>query len=102
MKTSGGKSSRRTIAIVVIGVVMTLLPRAHASILGSVHGLIHEPQHRPVSGATVKLRAVDSAFEQTLNSTDAGEFLFEKIPLGQYMVEVQLAGFRQEEQRVTI
>ena len=81
---------------------LLITPFAVASILGSVRGLIHDPQHRPVSGATVKLRSVGSAFEQTVNSNDAGEFVFEKISIGEYTVDVQLSGFRPEEQRLAL
>jgi len=88
-------------ALVILG-LMTAVPSATASILGSVRGLIHDPQHRPVSGATVKLRAAGSAFEQDVSSNDAGEFIFEKIPIGEYTVDVQSSGFRQEEQRLTL
>jgi len=45
--------------------------------------------HRPVSGAVVQLRAVSSDFSQTTTSNDAGEFVFENIPIGEYSVEVQ-------------
>jgi hypothetical protein len=30
---------------------------AHATIFGSVHGLIHDPQHRPVQNAQVTVRS---------------------------------------------
>src|SRR5882762_5683993 len=63
--------------LIVLALTMTTT-NATASVLGSVRGLIHDPQHRPVSGATVKLHAAGSAFEQTANSNDAGEFVFEK------------------------
>ena len=81
---------------------LLLAPLAIASILGSVRGLIHDPQHRPVRGAIVKLRAVGSAFEQTVNSNDAGEFVFDKIPIGEYTVDVQSSGFRPEEQQLAL
>ena len=88
-------------AMVGVGLMLTV-SFANASILGSVRGLIHDPQHRPVSGATVKIHAVDSAFEQTVSTNDAGEFVFEKIPIGEYTVNVESSGFRQEEQRLTL
>ena len=86
-------------AIFVLGSLT--IPLA-ASILGTVRGLIHDPQHRPVSGAVVKVRAANSAFEQTVNSNDAGEFVFENIPIGEYLVDVQVSGFRPEEQRLAL
>src|SRR5262249_12146594 len=87
---------------IAAGLVFALAGPATASILGSVRGLIHDPQHRPVAGAAVKLKAVDSGFEQTVASNDAGEFVFEKIPIGEYTATVELSGFRHEEQRLTL
>jgi outer membrane receptor protein involved in Fe transport len=75
---------------------------ALGSILGSIRGLIHDPQHRPVSGATVHLHATSSEFEQTVTSNDSGEFNFEKIPIGEYSLTVQAPGFQTEEQRVSL
>jgi len=96
-------SSLTTIVTALFSLGFLLItPLAVASILGSVRGLIHDPQHRPVSGALVKIRAVGSAFEQTINSNDAGEFVFEKIPIGEYTIAVQSSGFRTEEQRLTL
>jgi outer membrane receptor protein involved in Fe transport len=89
-------------ACAIVGIILTAAAIASASILGSVRGLIHDPQHRPVSGASVQLRAAGSAFEQTANSNDAGEFVFEKIPIGEYDVTVESAGFRHEAQRLTL
>jgi hypothetical protein len=84
------------------GFVLVFSSLVAASILGSVRGLIHDPQHRPVSGATVSLKAAGSGFEQTAISNDAGEFVFEKIPIGEYIATVQSPGFRSEEQRLTL
>lgn len=100
-------STHYTIRTIIIAVLTTLIfaiipPAAHASILGSVRGLIHDPQHRPVNGATVKLHATNSQFEQTATSNDAGEFTFEKIPIGEYTVDVQSTGFRTEQQHLAL
>src|SRR6267142_5236043 len=104
MKTSRfshARSATILTALLVVSLVSTV-PRANASILGSVRGLIHDPQHRPVSGAKVKLQAAGSAFEQTAKSNDAGEFVFDNIPIGEYTVDVQSSGFRTEEQKLTL
>ncbi|PYX28175.1 MAG: TonB-dependent receptor [Acidobacteria bacterium] len=89
--------------MVVVVTVSFLLPTPlSASILGAVRGLIHDPQHRPVSGAVVQLHAVSSDFSQTTISNDAGEFVFENIPIGEYSVEVQLSGFQRQQQRLAL
>ena len=45
---------------------------AHAAVVGSVHGLIHDPQHRPVQDAMVMIKAKNSDWAATVNS-DSGE-----------------------------
>ena len=72
---------------------------AFATIFGTVSGLIHDPQHRPVQGAQVTLRAANSAWTKSVSSDDAGEFHFDSVPLGEYNVTVELAGFASEEQK---
>ena len=39
-------------------------PPAFATIFGSVRGVVHDPQHRPVPGATVVLKARDSEWNR--------------------------------------
>ncbi len=75
---------------------------AFATIFGTVTGLIHDPQHRPVQGAQVTLRAASTAWTKTVSSNDAGEFRFNSVPLGEYMVKVELTGFASEEQKLVL
>jgi len=75
---------------------------ASAAIFGSVSGLIHDPQHRPVQGARVTLRAADSAWTRSVDSTDSGEFQFDAVPLGEYNVTVELQGFAPEQQKLVL
>jgi len=85
-----------------LGFVLAASTIAAATIFGSVRGLIHDPQHRPISGATVQLRAVGSDLEKTASSNDAGEFAFDQVPLGEYMITVRSPGFRPVEQQVAL
>ena len=75
---------------------------AQATIFGAVHGLIHDPQHRPVKGGQITLRAVDSDWSKSVSSDEAGQFTFEAVPLGEYKVTVELSGFATEEQKVVL
>ena len=84
------------------GCVIVLGGIASATIFGSVSGLIHDPQHRPVQGARVKLSAATSPFSKVIASNDAGEFGFEAIPVGRYTVTVNVPGFAPEEQKLEI
>ena len=74
----------------------------HAAIFGRVQGLVHDPQHKPVSGASVTLHAANSDFSQTAQSDNNGEFSFVNIPLGDYRISVNQPGFTVPDQTVTV
>src|ERR1700690_978594 len=46
---------------------------ANASIFGNVRGLVHDPQHRPIAGANVVLKAVTSDFSKQTATDQSGE-----------------------------
>src|SRR6266849_2437914 len=85
----------------VLGLLLSSLT-AVATIFGTVSGLIHDPQHRPVQGAQVTLRAANSAWTKSITSGDSGEFRFDAVPLGEYSVTLEIQGFASEEQKLVL
>ncbi len=75
---------------------------AGASIFGSIRGIIHDPQHRPVQGAMVMLRSATSDWTQTAYTDPDGQFHLNAVPLGEYTVSVAQPGFVQASQRVAV
>lgn len=75
---------------------------AFAAVVGSVRGVIHDPQHRPVPGAMVMIKAKTSDWSSSTNSDANGEFVFNAVPLGAYVVSVAGAGFEQTRQDVMV
>jgi len=75
---------------------------ALATIFGTVRGIVHDPQHRPVTTATVTLQAKGSAYNQTIQTDDEGQFHFDAVPLGEYSVTVSQSGFETTRQDVTV
>ena len=88
-------------ALVLAGLLSSSL-FAFATIFGTVSGLIHDPQHRPVQGAQVTLHAANSAWTKSVSSNDSGEFRFDSVPLGEYSLTVELAGFDMEEKKLVL
>lgn len=86
------------VAVFVLYFVSTL----NATIFSLVTGLIHDPEHRPLQGASVTLAAVDSNWTQTQTSDSSGEFRFENVPIGRYTVRVEAANFVPQEQAITV
>ncbi len=77
-------------------------PLASATIFGSVRGVVHDPQHRPIQGAHLTLKAQNSDWTQSQDSDDNGEFLFTSVPIGNYTVMVSSKGFQQMSQGVVV
>ena len=75
---------------------------ALAIIFGRIQGIVHDPQHRPVAGASVKLQAITSDWSQTTQSDDNGEFSFPAVPIGDYKITVTRPKFQTSEQTVTV
>ena len=73
-----------------------------ASVVTSVRGVIHDPQHRPVQSAMVMIKAKHSDWAATVNSDAGGNFVFSAVPLGEYIVTVAGVGFEQSEQELTV
>src|SRR3954468_6696536 len=74
----------------------------YAAVVGSVRGVIHDPQHRPVENAMVMIKAKASDWASTVNSNANGEFAFPAVPLGEYIVTVARVGFEQSQQEVPV
>ena len=73
-----------------------------ATIFGTIQGLIHDPQHRPVAGAQVTVKAAASDWSQKITSDSSGEFRFEGVPMGEYLVTVEVPGFTPQQQKITL
>ncbi len=89
--------------IKLVAVAASLLATAaYATIFGSVRGVVHDPQHRPIQGAHVTLKAQNSDWTQSHDSHDSGGFDFTSVPLGNYTVTVSSKGFQEMHQDVIV
>jgi hypothetical protein len=66
---------------------------AQANIYVKIQGIVHDPQHRPIAGATVLLQSTTSDFSETTQTDDEGNFNFTTVTLGDYKVTVTHPGF---------
>lgn len=73
-----------------------------ATIFGTVRGVAHDPDHRPVLDANVSLQSTSSDYKQTGKTDSSGEFQFAAVPVGQYRVSVTRDGFAPVEQAVLV
>jgi hypothetical protein len=84
------------------GVVALVSSMARATIFGSVRGIVHDPQHRPIHGAIVMLKSQSSDWAKTASTDANGEFAFNAVPLGDYSISVANPGFAQVMQNLVV
>jgi len=73
-----------------------------AAVLGSIRGVVHDPDHRPVKGATVVVKSASSDYSQTATTGVDGDFEITAIPVGAYRVTVVRDGFSPSEQQAVV
>jgi Carboxypeptidase regulatory-like domain/TonB dependent receptor-like, beta-barrel/TonB-dependent Receptor Plug Domain len=83
-------------------VLLLLGGQAFPTVFGTVRGIVHDPQHRPVADIEVVLKAKSSGYTQTAKTDANGEFHFDAVPLAEYIVTVSHQGFATVEQSVTV
>src|SRR5580658_1392161 len=91
---------RSICALAAALIAATSLP-AFATVFATVRGVVHDAQHRPISGADVTLRAADSDFILTAKTGADGEFELPQAPIGIYRLTIASPGFATEEQPLT-
>jgi hypothetical protein len=92
---------RRHSFLVAAALLAASLP-ALATVFAAVHGVVHDPQHRPIAGAKITLQAADSAFVLHAATNSDGEFALPAAPIGLYRLTVEASGFTTETQTISL
>jgi hypothetical protein len=61
---------------------------------GGISGTVVDQSGAPIAGADVKLNGTDTGLTRSVQSTGAGEFTFQDLPLGKYSLTVTQSGFQ--------
>lgn len=75
---------------------------ALATVFGTVRGIVHDAQHRPVPDSQVVLKDQSSDYTQKTQTDANGEFRFDAVPLGTYAITVTQSLFEAAQQTVTV
>jgi TonB dependent receptor/Carboxypeptidase regulatory-like domain/TonB-dependent Receptor Plug Domain len=89
-------------SVTLLVTAMLSVTSAFASVYGTIRGVVHDPQHRPVQGAMVMLKAKASDWTKSTNTNDNGEFSFNPVPVGEYSISVASPGFDQAVQSAVV
>ncbi len=91
----------KSVASAVLLLMMFVAPLS-ATVSGDVRGIVHDPQHRPIHGAQVLLKAQTSDWQRSQESNTSGEFDFRNVPIGTYTVTVSSKDFLESQQDVIV
>ncbi|HEX2713513.1 MAG TPA: carboxypeptidase-like regulatory domain-containing protein, partial [Candidatus Acidoferrales bacterium] len=88
----------------LIGTLVMLLMAtpSQGSIFGTVRGIVHDPQHRPIEGAGVTLRAQASDWTRGAQTNADGEFTIDAVPIGDYTIRIEHPAFRTVKRTVVV
>lgn len=88
----------RLVTVILLG---SSLP-ALATVFAAVHGVVHDPQHRPIANAAVTLQAANSSFTLRVATDSEGAFEVTQTPIGVYLLQVMAPGFASVSQPITV
>jgi len=94
----------KTKTIFVFLVVYVVLAQAAiwAAVTGTVRGVVHDPDHRPIQGAEVVIKSVSSDYTQKLTTDADGGFEATALPVGAYVITIHKDGFAPAVQEVVV
>ncbi|HVB85862.1 MAG TPA: TonB-dependent receptor, partial [Candidatus Dormibacteraeota bacterium] len=97
-----GSAMRAGVVFLVAVASLVSAAAAFAAVVGSVRGIVHDPEHRPIPDAKIQLNAVKSAWSQSTKSNSNGEFTFPVVPVGVYNVTIKVPGFETQRQNIAV
>ena len=90
------------VAIAALAAALSSATPACATVFSTLRGIVHDPQHRPIAGASIDLRSLNSAFTLNTTSSPQGDFTLPNIPIGGYRLSVEASGFASSAQTITL
>jgi hypothetical protein len=91
----------RNLSLLAAFLTCASLP-ALATVFATLHGVVHDPQHRPIANAVVILQTSDSTFALHTTTDPQGEFTLPQVPLGVYTLTASASGFATTSEPLTV
>jgi outer membrane receptor for ferrienterochelin and colicin len=89
--------------VALVCILAVLFPwTISATVFGTVRGVVHDPDHRPVQNAQVIVKSSDSDYSRKLVTDQNGGFEATAVPVGAYIVTVATEGFATSGQQVVV
>src|SRR5438045_7377929 len=63
------------------------------AVSGTIYGTVHDASGAAIAGAKITVVNVNTNYTRTQSASASGDYLFASMPLGQYTLTVEQAGF---------
>ncbi|HEY1939368.1 MAG TPA: TonB-dependent receptor [Candidatus Angelobacter sp.] len=93
---------KRTTILITSIIAILISTWSFASVFGTIKAIVHDPQHRPVQGATVEVQSRTSAFKTSGTTNEDGIATVLNVPVGEYDITIASTGFSAAQQSVTV
>ncbi len=95
--------SIRRHVLLVLGLLFLIFgTRAHAQFNGNIQGVVLDPSGAAVAGASVNLTNVDTGITATIKTSESGNYRFNSLEPGNYVIRATATGFEAAEVKVTM
>jgi len=92
----------RYLSILAAALLLAVSSPAYARVFAKVHGVVQDPQHRPIAGARITIHALSGRYMASVSTGPDGQFSVSGLIPGQYQVIVTHDGFTRVTQTVTV
>jgi TonB dependent receptor/Carboxypeptidase regulatory-like domain/TonB-dependent Receptor Plug Domain len=100
-RSSGRRAFRVFLRVCVLAALLGA-PLAFAADVGSVRGVVDDPQGQRIADAAVSLKSNTSDWMQSTTTGKAGEFAFPAVPLGDYILIIAKTNYTSAAQAITV
>ncbi len=83
----------RTVFCAIAFFLLSASLPVYGNVFAAIHGVVHDPHHRPIVDATVTLQAFNSDFVLNTTTDFEGAFVILQVPIGVYRLQVAVTGF---------
>lgn len=89
-------------AVLLTAVLILVLPATGQTRIGTVQGIVKDPNGALVSGATVTITQPNTGYTQTTQTDEQGAYKLVNIPFSDYNLRTEAPGFQATEQHIDL
>ncbi|MGA8272264.1 MAG: TonB-dependent receptor [Candidatus Sulfotelmatobacter sp.] len=91
-----------SVRLLLLSALLLFCLPAFAQYSSNVQGVVSDPAGAAINGASVQLRNLDNGVTAVITTSESGNYRFNSLPSGNYVLTVEAQGFRKTESKFTL